>query len=161
MDTDLRKNLDGVLSGEVKENRDITAPGTSELRMWLFVRKDLAMTVGKFAPQVGHAYATCLYATMVENRQRADEYMSYAQGKISVGVDNEAQLIKVVQSCKEKGLIACTVTDAGRTFFNGPTMTVGAVGPCYREDLPRIARQLRLFEDWSAEERAKAGVERP
>jgi peptidyl-tRNA hydrolase len=69
-------------------------------------------------------------------------------GKIAVSVKNEEALLKCVGACKEAGLVAASVKGAGRPVFDEPTFTVGAVGACYRKDLPELVSRLRLFEDW-------------
>jgi PTH2 family peptidyl-tRNA hydrolase len=118
--------------------------------MWLFVREDLPMPVGKFAAQAGHGYSACLWLSNQRDPDLVAVYMRNAQGKIAVGVRNEKELLTCVQICREAGLIAVSVNDAGRTVFERPTYTVGAVGPCYRKDLPKRVARLRLFEDWQA-----------
>ncbi|WP_374940459.1 peptidyl-tRNA hydrolase [Mesorhizobium sp. INR15] len=66
---------------------------------------------------------------------------------MAVGVRNEREFLTCVEICKEAGLIAISVKDAGHTVFDQPTYTVGAVGPCYNRDLPRRCHaRLRLFE---------------
>jgi peptidyl-tRNA hydrolase len=120
----------------------------SELRMWLFVRKDLPMPLGKFAAQVGHGYGTCLWMSYERDPNIVKMYMNHAQSKIALGVKNEAKLLKCVSACQAAGLIAVSIRDAGLTFFEQPTVTVGAVGPCYRDDLPKRVLGLSLFHDW-------------
>lgn len=60
-------------------------------------------------------------------------------------VTNEGELLSCVDACKAAGLVA-VVKDAAHTVFPEPTWTVGAVGPCYRTDLPKKVLRLQLFE---------------
>lgn len=147
---DLSKaNLDSVRTGVVQELRMPEEIGASELRMWLFIRKDLPMPAGKLAAQAGHGFGTCLWLANERDPALAASYMLHAQGKISVGVKNEAELLGAVEACKQAGLVAVAVKDAAHTVFSEPVYTVGAVGPCYREQLPKKVSKLRLFTDYA------------
>lgn len=70
-----------------------------------------------------------------------------------MSVKNEEELRKCVEACKEVGLVAVTVNDAARTVFDKSTYTVGAVGPCFRKDLPKRVSRLRLFKAWRTQNR--------
>ena len=142
-------NLRSALEGDVRETRPLDRIGGDELRMWLFVRKDLPMPAGKLAAQAGHGYVTCLWLAGKVDPGLVERYMEQAQGKIAVGVRDGAELVSAVEACRAAGLPAVTVTDAAHTVFSEPVMTVGAVGPCLRGDLPGKVRRLRLFEGWS------------
>jgi peptidyl-tRNA hydrolase len=135
--------MNGVKDSNAKANRAVP-----ELRMWLLIRKDLPMPPGKLAAQAGHGYGTCLWLSNGRDPDLVALYMSRAQVKIAVAVKNEEELLKCVETCKEAGLVAVSVKDAAHTVFNEPTYTVGAVGPCYRKDLPARVARLRLFQDW-------------
>ncbi|MCF6110774.1 aminoacyl-tRNA hydrolase [Mesorhizobium muleiense] len=135
----------------VKEQRDKAGTAEAELRMWLFIRQDLPMPPGKLAAQAGHGYATCLWLSNDRDPDLVSMYMSHAQAKIAVGVKNEVELLKCVEACKEGGLVAVAVKDAARTVFDKSTYTVGAVGPCFRKDLPKRVSRLRLFEAWQTQ----------
>jgi PTH2 family peptidyl-tRNA hydrolase len=55
-------------------------------------------------------------------------------------------LIDVINKAKEVGLITSLITDAGHTEFNGvPTITCGAVGPAYPDQLKDITGHLPLL----------------
>lgn len=144
------KNLECAQSGEVLDCRTEIDTGTPELRMWLLVRRDIPMSLGKLAVQAGHGFGTCMWLAMQKNPTEAEKYISQAQSKAIVGVKSDAELISCIEACKEAGLIATTVTDAARTYFQEPTLTVGAVGPCYKDQLPKKVQRLRLFEGWDS-----------
>lgn len=145
-------NLESVRTGVVQETRAPGSIGTSELRMWLFIRKDLPMPAGKLAAQAGHGFATCLWLANGKDPALVESYMMHAQGKVAVGVKDEEELLKSVEACREAGLVAVAVKDAAHTVFDEPVYTVGAVGPCYRSDLPKKVARLRLFADYTAPE---------
>jgi PTH2 family peptidyl-tRNA hydrolase len=118
------------MSSVLREAPDDADNALSELRMWLFIRKDLPMPPGKLAAQAGHGFGTCLWLSNCRDPNLVAEYMNRAQGKIAVGVKNEEELLKSVEACQEAGLVAVSVKDAAHTVFDKPTYTVGAVGPC-------------------------------
>jgi peptidyl-tRNA hydrolase len=78
-------------------------------------------------------------------------YMKHSRAKIALGVRHDQELLACIAECEEAGLIAVAIKDAGRTVFERPTFTVGAVGPSYRKDLPKRVRRLRLFDNWQAQ----------
>lgn len=135
--------------GVIKKPRENS--GSPELRMWLLVRLDLRMPLGKFAAQAGHGYTTGLWLSSQRDPVLVETYMRHSQAKIAVGVRHEQELLACIAECEEAGLIAVAIKDAGRTVFERPTVTVGAVGPCYRKDLPKRVRRLRLFDTWQAQ----------
>jgi peptidyl-tRNA hydrolase, PTH2 family len=140
------KNLSSALEGFVAEIEEVDGDPALTPKMWILVRKDLDITVPKFAAQVGHAVGTCLVVQYRRNPALVDAYLAAAQPKIVVGVDDVVHMEKVVSACKAVGIGACIAQDAGRTEFDCKTITVGAIGPCSRADLPTVARRLRLLK---------------
>ena len=138
-------NLKSALEGFVLESRDVPPPKNSELKIWILARKDLALTPGKFGPQAAHAAGTCMVLSDRRNDSPVDLYLSQGQAKITVGVDDEAELVKCVELCRAAMLVTVLVQDAGHTELDGKTLTVGAVGPCLRADLPKRVRDLQMF----------------
>ena len=121
------------------ENQDNDRP---ELKMWLLVREDLEISKGKLAGQSGHAFMS---AILQVSRDLVDRYLADNQPKIVVRVKNLDALLRSERECQEIGLNHALITDAGRTEFPEPTKTVMAVGPCYRDELPRYLQRLRLL----------------
>lgn len=149
-----QQNLNSALSGDVKDHQEVGDLPERELKMWLLVRKDLPMSVGKAVIQSGHAIGTCMVNVALKNPDLMKTYLAHAQPKISVRVKNQNELETCIALCREAGIEATTITDAGRTEFDGPTMTFGAIGPCYREDLPKRVQKLQLFGGWNNEKDA-------
>lgn len=110
------------------------------------------MPPGKLAAQAGHGYATCLWLSKDHDPALVARYMGGEQGKIAVGVKDENERLKCVDACETAGLVAVAIKDAAHTVFPEPTFTVGAVGPCFRAELPKKVLRLRLFENWPNEE---------
>jgi len=142
----LQENLRSALGGFVRETRTETPDRNSEYKIWIIARKDVVMSTGKFGPQAAHAAGTCMVLTALDDREKCFGYMAVAQPKITVGVENGEELVKAVEACRAAGLVAVLVEDAGHTELEGKTLTVGAVGPCLRSELPGWVRRLRRFE---------------
>lgn len=118
-----------------------------ELKMWLAVRTDLAMSPQKMAVQSGHAFQLLLMHVLNDDAALAAAYLTDAMPKIVVRADNEEHLLKIDALAKEAGIHSVTIRDAGRTEFSEPTLTVCAFGPKFRDDLPSGLKRLRLFGD--------------
>jgi PTH2 family peptidyl-tRNA hydrolase len=142
----LRDNHASALDGLVCDRRETVSDGNDEYKIWQFVRRDLPMSFGKFGPQSGHAFGTCMVLTDRRAPEVVDLYIATGQAKIAVAVDDGDELLRMVQLCREAGLVAVAVEDAGRTEFEGRTITTGAVGPCLRSELPGKVRRLRIFK---------------
>ena len=150
MSNALQDNLNSALNGDVRDHQEQGERPENELKMWLLVRKDLPISIGKGLIQSGHAIGTCMVNAAMKNPELVKTYLSHAQPKISVGVKNQNELETCITLCREAGIEATMVTDAARTEFTEPTMTFGAVGPCYRDDLPKRVKRLQRFTDWDS-----------
>lgn len=147
MQEELEFNLKSVLlDGLVLDSRTEIADKNAELKIWIFARKDLSMSLGKFGGQSAHAAGTCMVLSDRKNDSNVDQYMSLGQPKIVVAVEDEAELVKCVELCRAEMLVSVLVRDAGRTEFDGKTLTLGAVGPCLRSDLPKAVKRLQMFK---------------
>jgi Uncharacterized conserved protein len=147
MDEILKTNLAAACEGDVRDDRPLDCDISADPRMWLFVRKDIRIPLEKLIAQGGHVAATCA-VNAFRNGAAAmvDDWMSRGQAKITKRAKNEAELRKVYELCRAAGLPASIVTDAGRTYFEEPTVTMAAVGPCLRESLPAAVDKMRLLE---------------
>jgi PTH2 family peptidyl-tRNA hydrolase len=115
----------------------------SELRMWVAVRVDINMPIGKLCAQVGHGFLLAITRAIPEI---AHSYIdSGSMTKITVKVNSEDELKAVEAAAKEAGIPCAFIVDAGRTVFNEPTPTVCAFGPCFRDDLPPLLKSLSLL----------------
>jgi PTH2 family peptidyl-tRNA hydrolase len=147
MQEELEFNLRSVmLDGLVLDSRTEITDKDAELKIWIFARKDLSMSLGKFGGQSAHAAGTCMVLSDRKNDSNIDQYLSHGQPKIVVAVENEAELVKCAKLCHEEMLVAVLVQDAGRTEFDGKTLTMGAVGPCLRSELPKAVKRLQMFK---------------
>nr|WP_250808524.1 peptidyl-tRNA hydrolase [Neorhizobium tomejilense] len=138
-------NLQSALAGFVQDCREEAPAKDADLKIWILARKDLDLSLGKFGPQAAHAAGTCMVISDRRDNSLVDDYLSQGQTKITVGVEDEDDLRKHIELCREAMLVTVLVQDAGRTELEGKTVTLGAVGPCLRSDLPGPTKRLRAF----------------
>lgn len=139
-------NLQSALNGIILDCREEIADKNAEPRIWILARKDLPLSLGKFGAQAGHVAGTCMVLSDRRNSGNVDDYMAHGQPKITVAVDDEAELVKCFQLCREAMLVTVIVQDAGRTELDGKTLTMAAVGPCLRSALPQPVKRLQMFK---------------
>lgn len=118
-----------------------------ELRMWLAARTDVGMTRGKLAAQSGHAFQWHAVERTLVGDPTFAAYMRGPTTKVVVAARNEHALRRCLEEARAADVPAVIITDAGRTEFAGPTATVVAFGPAYREHLPPYLARLRKLED--------------
>lgn len=116
-----------------------------ELVMYVVVRKDLNMPVGKLAAQCSHAILTAWIKYFCKHPFKAWKYFKNSQAKIVLDCKNEIVLTTLYNQCMDKKINCVMITDAGRTVFNEPTRTVIGVGPCHKDELPSRFSRLRLY----------------
>lgn len=116
-----------------------------ELKMWVAIRTDLKMSVGKIAAQVGHAFMSLGFDNC--NSEIIEQYMKEgATPKITVQVSSEIGLRRVRAESGEAGIWSFMVVDAGRSEVEAGSPTVCVFGPCRRSDLPVYLKRLRLYD---------------
>lgn len=121
-----------------------------ELKMWLVVRSDIDIPKGKLAGQSGHAFERLTARIFRTGGQTLEDYEQYERDntpKITVTCKNLAALDRAERECEEAGILTYKVTDAGRTVFNEPTVTVLSLGPAYRHELPKFVQRFQLMKD--------------
>lgn len=128
----------------------------SELKMWLVVRGDiqigfepppqgLAMSLGKYGAQVGHAFGRLYTQSMVEKPDMHAAYLEANEPKITVKVKNEAALVRVEEEARALGIPCQLIRDAGRSELPPNTATVCAFGPARREEIGGYLKRLQLL----------------
>ena len=117
----------------------------SELRMYLVVRDDLNLPLGKAMGQAGHAFATALINLYKKCPEKVNQYYQCNQPKIIVKCKNETALLRTEQECINLKLNYFLVIDAAKTIFTEPTKTCIAIGPCTRKELPKYIQKMQLL----------------
>jgi len=130
----------------------------TELKMWIAVRTDIRLSLGKGMTQAGHGYGNLFELARAALPEKMAAYAGAAsdgglvdtgQAKITVAVKNEAALRRVHQEALAAGIPAILVEDEGRSEVEPGTPTVVAFGPALRDDLPKYLRGLQQLKDRS------------
>lgn len=82
--------------------------------MVMVVRSDLKMKPGKIAAQCGHATLGAYKTSLKRRPEYVRAWQQRGQAKIVLRANHEL-FQQVVDACKEAGLVASVVVDAGRT----------------------------------------------
>lgn len=113
--------------------------------MVFIARKDLKLSAGKLAAQVGHATAECVTKAERTEPRMLDRYMRVGQRKVVCQAANEDELRRLFGEAKEAGIIAALITDAGHTEIPAGTVTVVGLGPNERDKIDSITGSLPLL----------------
>lgn len=138
----------------------------SDTKQVICVRRDLNMSPGKMAAQVAHASMSFLTKDMVHSghgangwaleivyhkhylpmKEKYDAIMDWMQNsftKIVVYLENEEELEEIRLRAEYHGLLNYTITDNGKTEFDGvPTKTCIAIGPDYNDRFKGVTDHL-------------------
>ena len=115
-------------------------------KMIIMVRKDIQMSVGKIAAQVGHAVLGAYKQSLKLKPDIVDNWEKISgQAKIVLGVDNKEMLLDLQQKARNMGLITCEIHDAGRTQVEPNTLTCCAIGPDIVEKIDQVTGHLKLL----------------
>lgn len=128
----------------------------AELKIWIVMRQDLEMPLGKAIAQGGHAVDWTLAAAARQDEPshpnhhneevgRVERYRLQNTPKITVKAKNLAAMKRAFDECKEANIPCSFVVDEGRTIFAEPTATAVGIGPCYYEELPKFVQRLQLL----------------
>ena len=117
-----------------------------KLKMWLAVRRDVTMSLGKAMAQSGHAFGRLYLSASREAPEAFAEYLAENETKITVRAKSEAGLLRVEREARAAGIPCQLVRDAGHTELPPNTATVCAFGPARYRDLPKYLQELRRWE---------------
>jgi PTH2 family peptidyl-tRNA hydrolase len=128
-----------------RSEREPTLLSEEPMKMVLLVRGDLQMSKGKMAAQCAHA-AVAAYKTASTKATKCLKHWELdGQAKMALRVDSEAELVELIRSARQAGLVADSIKDAGRTQLVPGTRTVGAIGPAPARLIDLITGHLKLF----------------
>ena len=123
-------------------------------KMVIVWRNDLKVRSGKKMSMAAHSSIAFLLHRLKETGKKnqfhidldpvEQEWINSGQTKITLQVDNEAELMAIYQKAKGAGLEVNLIIDAGRTEFDGPTKTCIAIGPDIAEKIDPITSHLKL-----------------
>lgn len=103
---------------------------------------DLQMPKGKVAVQVAHA---SVEAVLGSSKERIHEWYEEGMKKVTLKVADLKELQKYQREAQKDGLKTSIITDAGKTFFDKPTITCVAIGPDTEEKIDRVTASLKML----------------
>lgn len=109
------------------------------MKLAIVVRKDLDMSCGKIAGQVGHA-SVMAYKDCLDHK-----WYNEGQKKIVLKVTDKHALLNVQQAAIFAGLIVNEVIDFGLTQIEPNTLTCIAIGPDEDEKIDSVIKELKLL----------------
>lgn len=113
----------------------------------ILVRKDLNMPPGKLAAQVAHASLNAYNGTSLGgHKYDIFRWIDTGATKVVLEVKDVVELTAKLAQANERGLSTALVTDEGRTVFNEPTITCGAIGPADSDTINLITGGLLLYK---------------
>ena len=116
-----------------------------EYKMTALVRTDLGMGVGKIAAQVSHATLGAYRDACTRNSDAVRAWSECGEPTIVLQVGSLAELDALLAAARARGLVAHSVSDAGRTEVEAGTKTVGCVGPGRVSEVDAVCRHLSLL----------------
>ena len=108
----------------------------------ILVRMDLKMPKGKLATQVAHA---SVEAVLHSSKEKVHEWWEEGMKKIVLKVVDLKELQKYQREAQAQGLKTAIITDAGKTFFEKPTVTCAAIGPDTEEKIDKVTGHLKVL----------------
>ncbi len=114
------------------------------MKLAIVVRKDLGMSCGKIAGQVGHA-SVMAYRTITDNALEGGQWYDEGQKKIVLKTANEESLNDIANNAKNKNLSVHYVRDFGLTQIAPNTLTCIAIGPDEDEKINSVVGGLTLL----------------
>jgi len=117
----------------------------STIKQVVVVRKDLDMSAGKIAAQVGHA---CVLGAEYVRKSHPDwynEWERFGQEKVIVKVASLEQLEEVKRHAISLDLPWREVTDAGHTQIAPGTVTCISIGPAPEVIVDKVTKDLKLL----------------
>ena len=112
------------------------------LKQVILVRMDLKMPKGKLATQVAHA---SVEAVLGSSKEKVHEWYEEGMKKVTLKVADLKELQKYQREAQKQGLKTAIITDAGKTFFDKPTVTCAAIGPDTEERIDRVTASLKML----------------
>lgn len=116
-----------------------------DLKMVIVARKDIKLSAGKLAAQVGHASVECAMRAMRHQRETFDAWLNEGQKKVVVKAENERELFRLKLEAERAGFTTALIQDAGHTELPPGTITVLGVGPARELDLDKVTGSLPLY----------------
>lgn len=112
------------------------------MKQVIIVRMDLKMKPGKLATQCAHA---AVDAVLKSPKDKIEEWNSEGMKKVVLKVQDLKELLELKKKADEMKLKTALIKDAGKTFFDKPTITCLAIGPDEDKEIDKITNHLKLL----------------
>jgi peptidyl-tRNA hydrolase len=121
---------------------------SEELRLYCIVSRQAWQKAkgvpGKMVAQGGHAFCGALCDALERFPDRAKDYInSPATPKITIMADDDE--IRELHKRYKQNYGTAIITDAGRTVFDGPTLTALGIGPILPSEREDMLSNLRVW----------------
>ena len=122
------------------------SPHHKPLNMYALARRDLEMSPGKLASQIGHAFHLGYKNALEQRPLITANYEGTGCGtKICMYAKNLTQLIRAYRDCQRLGLPCVLIIDRGHVLpphFDGqPIITALGIGPVYRDEAHEVTKR--------------------
>ena len=114
-------------------------------KLVIVARKDLDLSKGKLAAQVGHASVECTLKAMKYDPDGFEEWLGGGQMKAVLKVAKEADFYPLKQAAERAGLTTALIKDAGHTEIPAGTVTVLGIGPGDETAIDKVTGHLSLL----------------
>lgn len=114
-------------------------------KMVIVARRDLNLSKGKLAAQVGHAAVDCALKAMRYDKEAFSEWRDDGQRKTVLRVDGERDLYPLKEAAERAGLSTALIKDAGLTEVPPGTVTVLGIGPGDETTVDKVTGHLPLL----------------
>lgn len=116
-----------------------------DMKMVVVARKDLRLSAGKLAAQVGHAAVDCALKAQRHAPDAFEAWHDEGQKKVVVKAQGERELFEIKAQAERLGLTTALIQDAGHTELPPGTITVLGVGPGRTIDVDKVTGHLALY----------------
>ncbi|MEA3142981.1 MAG: peptidyl-tRNA hydrolase, family [Thermoplasmata archaeon] len=114
-------------------------------KMVIVARKDLDLSKGKLAAQVGHAAVGCTLKAQRYARDALESWLEQGQMKAVLKVASEKEFYPLKQAAERAGLCTELIKDAGHTEIPAGTVTVLGIGPGEESAIDKVTGHLSLL----------------
>lgn len=117
----------------------------TDWKLVIVARKDIKLSAGKLAAQVGHASVDCALRAMKHQPETFRKWHTDGQKKVVVKAQKESELFQLKLDAERAGFTTALIADAGHTELPPGTVTVLGIGPGPERDVDKITGHLPLY----------------
>ena len=114
------------------------------LKQVILMRSDLNLPKGKMAVQAAHASVDAAFEMFKRDKKKLGAWKDQGMKKVVLKVKDDKELLSLIKSAEDEGMVAITITDAGKTVVKPGTMTCGCIGPEPTGQIDKITGHLSV-----------------